>query len=68
MSVAIKRIILISKTKFKLKKLLAGCYEINQASKNLFLKNKFKLEGKLQSQIVFKRKRYNYLLFGYLIK
>ena len=30
MSVAIKRIILISKTKFKLKKLLAGCYEINQ--------------------------------------
>ena len=29
---------------------------------------KFKLEGKLQSQIVFKRKRYNYLLFGYLIK
>ena len=68
MSVVIKKIILISKTKFKLKKLLGGCYEINHASKNLFLKNRFKLEGKLQSQIVFKRKRYNYLIFGYSIK
>lgn len=40
----------------------------SHASKNLFLKNRFKLEGKLQSQIVFKRKRYNYLIFGYSIK
>ena len=68
MSTAIKEIIKISKNKFKIKKLIGGCYEINHSTKNLFLKNNFKLEGKLRSQIVFKKKRLSYLLFGYLIK
>ena len=47
MSLAIQQIIKIAKKKFKLKKLIGGCYEINEASKKLFIKNKFKLEGKL---------------------
>lgn len=67
-SSAIQLIILIAKKKFKIKKLLAGCYEINKASKAILLKNKFILEGKLKSQIIYNKKRYNYLIFGYLIK
>lgn len=68
MSNAIKQIIIIAKNKFKVKKLLAGCYEINKSSRKLLIKNNFILEGKLRSQVIFNKKRNNYLIFGYNIK
>ena len=50
-----------------LKKLKAGLYEMNTASKKILEKNSFKLEGKLKSEIVYKRKRYNLYLFGKIL-
>ena len=63
---AIKKIISIAKKK-NIKKLQAGCYEINKESIKILLKNKFKLEGILKKQIVFKNKRYDSFLFGLVL-
>ena len=60
-------IINLAKKKFKLKKLFAGTYSINKASKRVLLKNKFKCEGKLRSSIVFKNKRYDSLIYGKIL-
>ncbi len=60
-------IINLAKKKFKLKKLFAGTYSINEASKRVLLKNKFKCEGKLRSSIVFKNKRYDSLIYGKIL-
>ena len=65
-TLAIKEIIKIAKKK-KLKKLSAGLYEMNIGSKKILEKNNFKLEGKLKSEIVFQKKRYNVYLFGRLL-
>ena len=59
--------LLVQPKKKKIKKLQAGCYEINKGSKKILLKNKFKLEGILKKQIVFKNKRYDNLLFGLVL-
>jgi RimJ/RimL family protein N-acetyltransferase len=47
-----------------LKKLKAGLYEVNIGSKKVLEKNNFKLEGKMKSEIILKRKRCNYDWFG----
>tara|TARA_Y100000816_G_C26065996_1_gene560244 strand:- start:420 stop:941 length:522 start_codon:yes stop_codon:yes gene_type:complete len=60
---AIKKIIIIAKKK-GIKKLKAGLYEMNIGSKKVLLKNGFKLEGKLKSEIIYKGKRYNSFIFG----
>jgi [ribosomal protein S5]-alanine N-acetyltransferase len=64
---AIKMIINLAKKKFKLKKLQAGHWEKNIASKKVLLKNKFKLEGVLKSQIQTKKGRINRYLYGLVI-
>lgn len=64
---AIKIIINLAKKKFKLKKLQAGHWEKNIASKKVLLKNKFKLEGVLKSQIQTKKGRINRYLYGLII-
>ena len=64
---AIKMIINLAKKKFKLKKLQAGHWEKNIASKKVLLKNKFKLEGILKSQIQTKKGRINRYLYGLVI-
>ena len=64
---AIKMIINLAKKKFKLKKLQAGHWEKNIASKKVLLKNKFKLEGVLKSQIQTKKGRINRYLYGLII-
>ena len=61
---AVKMIIQVAKRKFKLKKLTAGCYSNNYGSIKVLKRNSFKKEADLKSQILFKSKRINKLLFG----
>lgn len=61
---AIKQAIKISKERFKLKKIIAGCYSVNIASKKILLKNNFILEGKFSKKLIFKKKRIDHLIFS----
>ena len=63
---AISEIIRLAKKK-GIKKLRAGLYEMNIGSKKVLVKNGFKLEGKLRSDIVFKKKRFDTYLFGKIL-
>ena len=42
-------------------------YEMNKGSAKVLKKNGFKVEGKLKSEIVFKKKRYSYILYGKIL-
>lgn len=61
---AVGMIIKVAKKRFKLKKLIAGCYSNNYGSIKVLKKNLFKKEADLKSQILFKSKRINKLIFG----
>lgn len=65
---AIAKVITIAKKKFKIKKIIAGVYSINKASIAVLKKNKFKKEAKLNSHIVFNKKRYSSYIYGRIIK
>ena len=65
-SIAIKEIIKIAKKK-KIKKLKASVHELNIGSQKVLIKNGFKIEGTLRSEVIYKRKRYDVLLFGAII-
>ena len=65
---AISEIIKIAKNKFKLKKLGAGCHELNVGSEKVLEKNNFKKEGVLRSHLSFNGKRYNSKLYGLILK
>ena len=65
-TLAIKEIAKKAKKK-GIKKLKAGLYEVNIGSKKALVKNGFKLEGKLQSEISFKGKRISLYLFGKIL-
>lgn len=60
----VKKIKVICRDKFRLKKLNAGVYEKNYSSKKVLLKNNFKLEGIFKSQIFFEGKRHSLLKYG----
>ena len=62
-TLAIKEIIKIAK-KMGLKKIKAGLSNNNIGSKKVLIKNNFKLEGKLQSELIYNGKRINHNLFG----
>tara|TARA_B000000460_G_C21498720_1_gene385270 strand:- start:311 stop:844 length:534 start_codon:yes stop_codon:yes gene_type:complete len=62
---AISEIIRIAKSRFKLKKLMAGVIAINHpGARRVLEKNKFKIEGIFKSYRVFNKKRYNNLMYG----
>lgn len=63
---AIQEIIKIAKKK-KLKKLKAGLYKMNKGSKRVLIKNGFKVEGRLKSEIFYKNKRSDLILFGKIL-
>jgi RimJ/RimL family protein N-acetyltransferase len=63
-TLSVKKIITLAKKKFKLKKLIAGCYQNNYGSINVLKKNLFKKEAELKSQIIFESKRISKLVFG----
>lgn len=65
-SIAIGKIIKIAKKK-KIKKLGAGTNELNIGSKKVLIKNGFKIEGILKSEVLYKRKRYDIYLLGKVI-
>ena len=65
-TLAIKEIVKIAKKK-GVKKVKAGLYEFNIGSKIALIKNDFKLEGKLKSEISFKNKRIDLYLFGKIL-
>ena len=61
-TLAIKKIIKIAKKK-GVKKLKAGLHEMNKGTEKVLEKNGFKIEGKLKSEIIFNKKRYNHYLY-----
>tara|TARA_B110000003_G_C16499013_1_gene476628 strand:+ start:331 stop:852 length:522 start_codon:yes stop_codon:yes gene_type:complete len=65
-TLAIKEVIKIAK-KMGLKKIKAGLSEMNIGSKKVLQKNNFKLEGKLQSELIYNGKRVNHYLFGKIL-
>ena len=65
-TLAIKEIIKIAKKK-KIKKIQAGFHELNKGSKKVLKKNGFKLEGKLNSSIAYKNKRYSAYIMGLIL-
>ncbi len=64
---AIRKILVIAKKKFKLKKIIASVYSSNIASRKVLEKNNFKLEGIVKKKFIFNRKRLDQLIFGKLI-
>ena len=63
-SEAISEIIKISKTKYKLKKLIAGTYSNNIASQKVLIKNGFKKEARFKSQLIFEKERVDHYWYG----
>lgn len=63
-TLSVKKMIILAKKKFKLKKLIAGCYQNNFGSIKVLKKNFFKKEAELKSQVIFESKRINKLIFG----
>ncbi len=68
MTEVFQKLIKVAKNKFKLKKIQAGIYEYNLASKKLLIKNKFKLEGSFNYQLLYKNKRCKKLIYGKIIR
>ena len=66
-SQAVKKAIEISKKKYKLKKLIAGCYDVNKGSIKVLQKNKFKQEALLKSHVFFENKRIDQIIFGLVL-
>lgn len=63
-TLCVKKIVFLAKKKFKLKKLVAGCYQNNYASIKVLKRNAFKIEADLKSQVIFESSRVNKLIFG----
>lgn len=66
-SQAVKKATEICKKKYKLKKLIAGCYSVNKGSIRVLEKNKFKKEALLKSHIFFENKRINKIIYGLVL-
>ena len=66
-SQVVKKAIEFSKKKYKLKKLVAGCYSVNKGSIGVLQKNKFKKEALLKSHIFFENKRIDQIIFGLVL-
>ena len=65
-SLSIKKVSQEAK-KIKIKKLFAGCLDINVASQAILKKNGFKLEGIFKKSLIYKKKRRDHFIFGKLI-
>tara|TARA_B100000073_G_C23603625_1_gene521461 strand:- start:375 stop:824 length:450 start_codon:yes stop_codon:yes gene_type:complete len=63
-TIAIKKILVIAKKKYKLKKIYAGFYSNNIGSKKVLKKNGFKKEAHFKNQLVYKNKRIDHIYYG----
>ncbi len=61
---AIRKIIQIAKSKYKLSKLIAGTYSNNISSQRVLIKNNFIREANFKSQLIFEGKRINHYWYG----
>lgn len=61
---AIKRILIIAKNKYNLRKIYAGFYANNIGSKKVLKKNGFKKEAHFKNQLVYKNKRIDHIYYG----
>ena len=61
---AIKRILILAKKKFKLKKIYAGCYSNNIFSKKVLKKNGFFHEATLKKKFIFKKQFVDHHIFS----
>jgi len=66
-TLAIEKIIKISREEFQLKKLSASCADKNEGSKRVLLKNGFKIEGVRKKHLFFNEKWFDQVDFGLLI-
>jgi len=64
---AIKQIIKIAKKK-GVKKIKAGLYEMNKGSEKVLVKNGFKVEGKIVSELVYEKKRCSRYIYGKVLR
>ena len=64
---SIKQLLIIAKKKYKLKKILAGCYSNNIASDKVLRKNNFKKEARFIKMYKFQKKRIDKLVYSKLI-
>jgi RimJ/RimL family protein N-acetyltransferase len=56
-TISIKKVLLIAKNKFKLKKITACTYKINVGSMKVLKKNGFSLEASFKKHLIYKNKR-----------
>lgn len=61
---AIKKLLIIAKKKYKLKKIFAGLYSNNIGSEKVLKKNGFKKEGHFKNHLVYKKKRIDHIFYG----
>lgn len=65
-SMAIKKIIKLARIK-KIRKLKAGFYAMNRASKKVLKRNGFKIEGVFRSDVKYNNKRYSAHWYGKIV-
>ena len=61
---SVKTLVNFSFKKLKLKKIMASCHEENEASKKIFMKSGFKIEGKFSKDAVLGKRRVNTIWLG----
>ena len=63
-TIAIKKLIVLAKKKYHLKKIYAGFYSNNIGSEKVLKKNGFKKEAHFKNQLVYKKKRIDHIYYG----
>lgn len=63
-TIAIKKILIIAKKEYKLKKIFAGFYSNNAGSEKVLKKNGFKKEAHFKNHLIYKKKRIDHIFYG----
>lgn len=63
-TIAIKKLLIIAKKKYKLKKIFAGFYSNNVGSEKVLKKNGFKKEAHFKNHLIYKKKRIDHIFYG----
>lgn len=63
-TIAIKKLIILAKKKYHLKKIYAGFYANNIGSEKVLKKNGFKKEAHFKNQLVYKKRRIDHIYYG----
>lgn len=63
-TIAIKKLVVLAKKKYRLKKIYAGFYSNNIGSEKVLKKNGFKKEAHFKNQLVYKKRRIDHIYYG----